>query len=456
MGPEIAIAARGRAHVGGSALRCAEYFALAIIIACVEACGSSGGNDSQPIAPPVTANVTFSVRPSAGSSGTATVAATSPSGQTWTCLLSDASVSGLCDGALPKGSTLSVRVTPGPNVQFTQWGGACSGSSGSCAVQLSASSTTITVTLSRQPRVSIVPVPGSTGSGAVHWSDGGSCQISDQETSGDCVRTVSVGAQLRFSATESVNAHFKSWSGACTGTVAGSCSAVAATSDLSVQPRFVRLYSLTMVGRSLLADGPPGEGNVTTSGGFSCTVTGAWPSVSVTGPCASRIEAGDSVAVIASPLAGSSFVRWGSGPCANAQPAACRFVMANDVDVSPAFVATNDGSGTSFVRLGTTVTVPYITAGDTVFFRTWSFNQSRLRLQLLAGTGNIYANLRPIVANSTGYCSVFGPISPIDPVFSWCPANQPGIGTWAIRVAARVLGSPNSIANLQFTVVGDP
>ncbi len=136
-----------------------------------------------------------------------------------------------CSANYTSGTSVTLTAAANSGSAFTSWGGACSGSSSTCTVSMTAaqsvsasfttSATTRTVTLTK------------TGNGTVASSPSGiSCGTSCSTATGSFPTTSSV----TFTATPDSGNTFSGWSGACTGT--GSCTIAAGTSSASLGAAF--------------------------------------------------------------------------------------------------------------------------------------------------------------------------------------------------------------------------
>ena len=144
-----------------------------------------------------------------------------------------------------------------------------------------------------------------------------------------CSDDFAAGTTVTLTATAGAGSAFTGWSGGCTGT--GPCT-LTVTADVQVTATFVADGTLTV---TLAGDG---TGRVTSApAGIDCGAT-----------CTASFPGGTSVALTATPTAGSTFTGW-SGGCSGT--GACVIVAGAAIDVTatftrPQFVLTVVGAGT--------------------------------------------------------------------------------------------------------------
>jgi hypothetical protein len=149
------------------------------------------------------------------------------------------------------------------------------------------------------------------GSGTVTSSPGGiNC-------GSVCSSILDSGSLVTLTATAAPGSRFAGWSGgSCSGT--GSC-VVSLTGDTSVYATFNLVYSVS----------------VSKQGTGSGTVTSVPAGLSCGGTCASTFDAGTSVALTATPAAGSTFTGWTGAGCSGS--GSCTIVVSAAQSVSATF-----------------------------------------------------------------------------------------------------------------------
>jgi hypothetical protein len=204
---------------------------------------------------------------------------------------------------------VALYATPGPNVTFTGWSGACTGT-GACVVTTvfagwsgggcSGTVPTCNVTISTAATVTATfnfasyrldVVRNGTSTGTVTSSPTGiNCGTT-------CFATYTSGTLITLSAAPAVGATFAGWSGGgCTGT--GTC-VVTLAAATTVTATFNAL--------TLALD-------VNLAGAGSGTVTSSPPGISCGADCTETYVYNTSVTLTAAPAVGSTFAGW-SGAC---------------------------------------------------------------------------------------------------------------------------------------------
>jgi hypothetical protein len=195
-----------------------------------------------------------------------------------------------CSEAYGHGTTVTLTAGPALGSVFAGWSGSgCSGSD-ACTVTLTAAAS-VTATFNLAPQTLIVATAGN-GSGTVTSSPAGvSC-------GSDCSEDYSYGARVTLTAMPAVGSSFVSWSGGgCSG--AGTC-VVTLTAPTTVTATFNQAQFPLTVNRT-------GNGSGTVTSNPSGVVCGS--------DCTEVFTYGASVALVATPDAGSTFAGWSGGGC---------------------------------------------------------------------------------------------------------------------------------------------
>jgi hypothetical protein len=196
---------------------------------------------------------------------------------------------------------VTLTASPFAGSTFTGWSGACTNSTGTCQVTMSAArSVTATFTLNTY---TLTVSKFGTGSGTVVTSSptGINC-------GSDCSETYGYNTVVTLTATASAGSTFTEWSGACSGT--GTCQ-VNMTAAQSVTATFTPTYALTV------SKSGTGSGSVTSSpSGINCGFD-----------CIENYNENTGVTLTATASTSSTFTEWsgacsGTGTCQVAMSAA--------------------------------------------------------------------------------------------------------------------------------------
>ena len=200
-----------------------------------------------------------------------------------------------CAASFTSGTTVTLTATAASGSTFAGWSGACTSTTGTCAVTMTAArAVTATFDTSGGTSYALTVTRTGTGSGTVTSSSGGiNCGTT-------CAASLASGTTVTLTATAASGSTFAGWSGACTSTT-GTCAvtmtaarAVTATFDTSGGTS----YALTVTRTGT------GSGTVTSSsGGINCGTT-----------CAASLASGTTVTLTATAASGSTFAGW-SGAC---------------------------------------------------------------------------------------------------------------------------------------------
>ena len=253
-----------------------------------------------------------------------------------------------CTGAFPVGTQVTLTETPASGASFTAWGGACSGTSATCALTLSGNQT-VTAAFGTAQAASTQLQVSVTGTGTIVSSPAG---IDCPQT---CTATFPAGTQIVLTPNvpEDGTFTFAGWGGACTG---NSICNLTMSANQSVSATFTQA--------PLLQVSLTGSGTVTSSpAGINCGTN-----------CSAPFATGSNVALTATPAAGWALQSWG-GACSGS--AGCSVAMNGNEAVTVVFAqtqaqlhVTTSGTGTGTVtsnpagiNCGTTCTASF--AGGT-------------------------------------------------------------------------------------------
>ena len=207
--------------------------------------------------------------------GTGTVTGTSD----FTCS------SGTCTQDYDYGASVTLTATESTGHDFEQWGGACSGTTTTCALEMT-DARTATATFKPEKRTLSVTV---TGTGTVAGTGDFTC------SSGTCTQDYDYGTSVTLTATEATNHDFEKWGGSCSGT-SETCTLEmtdARTATAKFNPE-KRTLSVTVASK----------GTVAGTGDFTCS----------SGTCTKDYDHGASVTLTATEATGHDFEKWG-GAC---------------------------------------------------------------------------------------------------------------------------------------------
>jgi hypothetical protein len=217
-----------------------------------------------------------------------------------------------CSAGFAAGTTVTLTVSANPGSYFTGWSGACSGTSNTCVLSMTAARN-VTASFSNVPggNQTLTVSKSGTGSGPVTSSPAGiTCGSS-------CAANFAPGTSVTLTAAPNSGSVFTGWSGACTGT-ATTCT-VSMTQARSVTASYETMRTLS------IAKSGNGSGPVTSSpAGIACGST-----------CSKTFPLGSNVTLTATPNAGSAFIGW-SGACTGTAPT-CVVAMNTDKAVTATY-----------------------------------------------------------------------------------------------------------------------
>jgi uncharacterized repeat protein (TIGR02543 family) len=225
-------------------------------------------------------------------------------------------------------SAVTLTASPSGGYVFTQWGGACSGTTPTCTVTMTGdAAVTATFALANTLTVNLA------GNGAV---TGGSGAINCGAGANICSANFAVNATVSLVATPGTGATFTGWSGACGGT------ATTCTVSMSQSRNVTATFSGGTAAGFTLTVSVTGNGTVTGSG-INC-------GAGATTCTSANHAANSSVTLTATPSAGATFTGWGGGTCTGTTPT-CTVSFTANKTVTAAF-----SGGTSTFPLTVTVT----------------------------------------------------------------------------------------------------
>jgi hypothetical protein len=317
-----------------------------------------------------------------------------------------------CTATVTANSSVTLNATPGAGAGFIAWGGACSGSSTSCTFTMTGDKT-VTAAFTGAGGggggTTTFPLTVSvTGSGHV---TGSGVDCGDGHTT--CSVNLTSGTTATLTAVPSVNAEFKGWGGACTGT---STCVVTMTAGRSVTATFSTTTTpgATPVQLTLTVEG---RGTVSASGG-TCASSGKATT------CNQSYDSGTEVTLTATPQAGATFIGW-SGAC-NGRVLTCKVTLDAATSVTATFsgVRTPAGAQAALRSLGR----PTVKHTSTGFRVTLRFTTTQ------RGTAHVRALRAGRVQTALTFTIAPGPAT-IGPF----PLTKPGFYAFELTLAGRSL-----------------
>jgi uncharacterized repeat protein (TIGR02543 family) len=220
-----------------------------------------------------------------------------------------------CSASYSSGTSVTLTAAPAPGATFTGWSGACSGTSATCTVSMTAARS-VTATFTAQTYTLTVS-KGGTGAGLVASNPAGiNCGTT-------CSASFGSGTGVTLQAMPEAGSTFTGWSGACTGTDA-------CTLTMNQVRSVTATFALQSFSLSLSKSGT-GSGSVTSSpSGIACG-----------SDCAESYSYNTSVTLAATAATGSAFTGW-SGACTGTA-ATCTVTM----DAAKSVTATFDTTTTT-------------------------------------------------------------------------------------------------------------
>jgi len=285
----------------------------------------------------VTALPTLSVTAGSASTGTGTV--TSQAGLTpaINCAMNKTAQSGDCSRSYQPNTQITLTAAGTSNSTFAGWGGACSGTSPTCTIALTAAQS-VTASFTAPQQLLTVALSG-TGTGSVVSSVGGiDCRLTSGNATGTCTAQLAFGTTvvLRASTTDTVQV---SANGGCT---LGGTQASPQLTCVMDQPRTVGL-TFTAPPKALnvsAGTGSSGTGQVTSQAGLApainCLITGT----SQSNACTQLYPINTPVTLTATPTNGARFTGWGGDCTARGTTATCPLTMSAAHTVTASFAPT--------------------------------------------------------------------------------------------------------------------
>ena len=220
-----------------------------------------------------------------------------------------------CGETYPGGTSVTLTAAPAAGSTFGGWSGACTGTSSTCVVTMSAARA-VTATFNAVGNVVLQLDKTGTGSGTVSSTPAG---ISCTPNLASCSAAFAQGSSVTLTATAQAGSTFGGWSGACSGSAASCTVSMSVARTVGAQFTAVPVHLLS-VARS-------GNGNGTvlsTPLGIDCG-----------NDCSETYLQGTVVTLSAVPEPGTQFTGW-SGACTGASTS-CTVTMSAARTVSAAF-----------------------------------------------------------------------------------------------------------------------
>jgi len=303
------------------------------------------------------------------------------------------------------GTNVTLTATAPSGGSFTGWGGACSGTSTTCTVTMSADLNVTanfsggSTTPTTFPLTVSVNGSGEVSGGGIACGGGGTT----------CSANIPAGTNVTLTATPSTGATFTSWGGACSGT----------STTCSLTMSAARSVSANFSGGSTesvaLAVTVTGHG-VVTGGGISCGNGKA--------TCLARVEQDSTIGLTATPGPGATFAGWG-GACTGSTPT-CTLAMDEAKNVSARFQGgrTPAAAGRALRSVGPPI-VSRTTNGYEITLRYTSTRRGKARIRAFRA-GRLESAL---TFNAAAGRAIAGPI----------PVAKPGFYSLELHLGANTL-----------------
>ena len=276
------------------------------------------------VAPPPPTH-TLAVQAGASGSASGSVTATGIS-----CFIDGTTQSGDCSESFNEGTSVTLTATPTGSNTFLGWGGACAGTSSTCAVTMTqARAVTASFAPPASHTLTVQAGASGTASGSV-TATGINCSIDGVTQSGDCSESFDEGTGVTLTATPTGNNTFLGWGGACSGT--SSTCMVTMSQARTVTASFAPPPSHVLT----VEAGPTSTGTGTaTATGINCALSGT----SESDDCGESFVEGTSVTLTATPTGGSTFEGWGGACMSAGTTTTCTVTMTQALTVTASFTA---------------------------------------------------------------------------------------------------------------------
>jgi hypothetical protein len=301
----------------------------------------------------VTALPTLSVTAGATSTGTGTVSSQAGLTPAINCSINKTAQSGDCSRSYQPNTQITLTASGTSNSTFAGWGGACSGTSPTCAIALAAAQS-VTASFTAPQQVLTVALSG-TGTGSVVSDVGGiQCGLANGKTTGTCAAQVAFGTIVTLQASAPGNDVQVSASGGC---VSGGASATVSRTrngpddsqggptQLTCVMDQARTVALTFTAAPQplsvsAATSGSGTGQVTSQAGLApainCLITGT----SQSNACTQLYPINTPVTLTAAATNGARFTGWGGDCAASRTTTTCGVTMSAARSVTASFAPT--------------------------------------------------------------------------------------------------------------------
>jgi uncharacterized repeat protein (TIGR02543 family) len=237
-----------------------------------------------------------------------------------------------CNWDLVNGSVVTLLETPASGAVFNGWGGACSGTSVACTVEIDGSET-----------VSAAWVDSST-TATLNVSVSGDGRVTGPgiDCPSVCSASVPINSTVTLTAEPGDGQVFGGWPAPCATSTALTCTFTMSSTDASVGVAFTAAIVLNVAV----------VGNGSVSGGTGAISCGSGATV-----CSAIFAQNATLTLIATPSTGATFIGW-TGACGGTSTT-CTVLMNQSKNVTATFSAPGGGGGG-----GTTVTLSVDVSGN--------------------------------------------------------------------------------------------
>lgn len=220
-----------------------------------------------------------------------------------------------CSAVFASGAGVTLSAAANAGSTFAGWSGACSGSSLTCTISMTAAQS-VSAAFTALPPYTLSVTKTGTGTGAVASSPTGiNCGAT-------CSAGFASGTSVVLAAVADAGSTFSGWSGACSG--AGATCTVVMSAAKSVTASFT-------------GPPPPGSSTLTISklGSGAGTVLSVPSGINCGALCSANFTVGQVVTLVASPAAGVPFRGWSGGCTGTAS--VCSLTMSTSRSVTATF-----------------------------------------------------------------------------------------------------------------------